>query len=303
VLNLTNPAGIVTEAMTAVLGPRVIGVCDSPSALVDRVAYAVDRSWRDLGVSYAGLNHFGWLLGVRDAAGQELLPALLADPARLASFEEGRLFGADWLQALGMIPNEYLFYYDRTAAAIAETVRRGATRGESLRSPLRAFYRGAGDDPQRALDEWRAVRQNRELTYLQEAGEGVHLPDSPSDRGGYAEIALDVAEALTGGPAQNAILNVRNRGTLAGLDPDAVVEVPCRVDPEGVYPLPQPALPPAPAARVALLKAIDRLVLKAALEGSRPALLEAFATHPLCGGLDLAPKLVDLALCREKAGG
>ncbi|GAB3907634.1 hypothetical protein GCM10029964_106130 [Kibdelosporangium lantanae] len=31
VINFTNPAGLVTEAMSAVLGDRVIGICDSPS--------------------------------------------------------------------------------------------------------------------------------------------------------------------------------------------------------------------------------------------------------------------------------
>ena len=33
VINFTNPAGMVTEAMTAHLGDRVIGICDSPVGL------------------------------------------------------------------------------------------------------------------------------------------------------------------------------------------------------------------------------------------------------------------------------
>ncbi len=147
VLNFTNPAGLVTEAMAQVLGDRVIGVCDSPSALVQRVATALGRPSRDLEFAYAGLNHFGWLLSVRDGGGTDLLPGLLTDPARLGAIEESRLFGPDWLQALGMIPNEYLFYYDRTAAAISETRRRGETRGEALLGPQLAFYRRAEARP------------------------------------------------------------------------------------------------------------------------------------------------------------
>ena len=38
VINFTNPAGIVTEAMQQVLGDRVIGICDSPIALARRAA-------------------------------------------------------------------------------------------------------------------------------------------------------------------------------------------------------------------------------------------------------------------------
>ena len=71
--------------------------------------------------------------------------------------------------------------------------------------------------------------------------------------------------------------------------------MPCGVDGRGAHPLPQPPLPAAAAARTGLLKAIDRLVLEASLEGSHRALMQAFALHPLCGGIDAAPGLVRLA--------
>ena len=40
-INFTNPAGMVTEAMSRVLGDRVIGICDSPVGLFRRVALGV----------------------------------------------------------------------------------------------------------------------------------------------------------------------------------------------------------------------------------------------------------------------
>src|SRR3954468_17738631 len=40
-VNFTNPAGMVTEALQRVLGDRVVGICDSPSSLCRRVARAV----------------------------------------------------------------------------------------------------------------------------------------------------------------------------------------------------------------------------------------------------------------------
>ena len=39
-INFTNPAGMVTEALVPVLGRKVIGICDSASALVHRAARA-----------------------------------------------------------------------------------------------------------------------------------------------------------------------------------------------------------------------------------------------------------------------
>ena len=41
VINFTNPAGLVTEAMQRVLGDRVVGICDSPLGLATRLAGSV----------------------------------------------------------------------------------------------------------------------------------------------------------------------------------------------------------------------------------------------------------------------
>ena len=88
-----------------------MGICDSPFGLCRRVATAVDRPADELWFDYFGLNHLGWLKGVRDGSGAQLLDNLLDDDGRLDTFEEGRLFGGEWLRSLGMIPNEYLYYF------------------------------------------------------------------------------------------------------------------------------------------------------------------------------------------------
>jgi 6-phospho-beta-glucosidase len=122
-LNFTNPAGMVTEALVPVLGQRVIGICDSAGGLVSRAARAAGVALpegRLDGVGYYGLNHLGWLYRLQ-SEGRDVLPELLADPAALAGFEEGRLFPPALLAGLGCLPNEYLFYYyetDKTLAAM-----------------------------------------------------------------------------------------------------------------------------------------------------------------------------------------
>jgi hypothetical protein len=85
---------MVTEALQPVLGNRVIGICDSASGLVARAAAAAGIPALPgslVGVDYLGLNHLGWLRGLH-AGGEDRLPALLADPVRLSSFEEGAHF-------------------------------------------------------------------------------------------------------------------------------------------------------------------------------------------------------------------
>src|SRR6476660_8595861 len=99
-VNFTNPVGLVTEAARRILGDRVIGICDAPLDLCKRVAGALDHPVDDLWFDYFGINHLGWLSGVLHG-GRDLLPGLLADGDRLETFEEGRLFGAEWPRSVG----------------------------------------------------------------------------------------------------------------------------------------------------------------------------------------------------------
>jgi 6-phospho-beta-glucosidase len=172
VINFTNPAGLVTEAMSAHLGDRVIGICDSPVGLGRRVAGALGIDPAAATFDYAGLNHLGWLRAVR-VDGQDLLPQLLADADRLTSFEEGKLFGAGWLQALGAVPNEYLHYYYFNREAVAAARAAVETRGAFLLHQQRRFYAAVGAGDGSPLDAWDSARLERETTYMAENREAV----------------------------------------------------------------------------------------------------------------------------------
>ena len=96
------------------------------------------------------------------AGGRDLLPGLIADPERLETFGEGRLFGAEWIQSLGAIPNEYLYYYYFTRDAVSAIRGDAQTRGEFLLSQQTAFYDAVARDPGSAVGRWRRVRAERD---------------------------------------------------------------------------------------------------------------------------------------------
>jgi len=310
-VNFTNPAGMVTEALLPVLGPKVIGICDSASALVHRAARAAGAPLppgRLDGVGYYGLNHLGWLYRL-ESGGRDLLPELLADAGALAGFEEGRLFPQPFLQELGLLPNEYLFYYYETTRAISGMQAMAATRGESIHSQQAELYpklAAAGDT---AFGLWDAARVSREEGYLAEARTSGQ-PRDPEDLagGGYEQVALSVMKALTGGAgtmsgpgSTQLILNTRNSDVtgegaaepaVPGLPPDAVVEVPCTVTHSGAVPIPQ-APPAAPQLELMQrVKQVERLTVRAAAHGDRDAALEALAQHPLVGSAEFAGRLL-----------
>ncbi|GDY29653.1 family 4 glycosyl hydrolase [Gandjariella thermophila] len=294
VVNFTNPAGMVTEAMAGVLGDRVIGVCDSPDALCRRVAGALGVDPERAAFDYVGLNHLGWLRAVV-VDGRDRLPELLADDAALRSFEEGRLFHPEWLRALGALPNEYLHYYYATRETVERLRATGATRGEFLRAQQEEFYRAARRDPRAALRLWRRARAEREDTYLAEARDAVGAgPRDAADveAGGYQRIALDLLRALATGRRDTMILDVRNRHGLAGLDRDAVVEVPCLVDAGGARPLAVAPVREHLAALMRAVRAVERDALTAATERDRAAALRAIAGHPLVDSVGAARRVL-----------
>ncbi|WP_404390205.1 6-phospho-beta-glucosidase [Humibacillus xanthopallidus] len=296
VINFTNPAGVVTQAMQSVLGDRVVGICDSPLGLARRAAGALGHDLADLEIDYAGLNHLGWLSGLR-LDGRDLLPELLADARALGSIEEGHLFGTDWLQSLGMIPNEYLYYYYFTRDAIAQIRSGESTRGEFLLAQQTSFYAAVANSPTGAFDRWDAVRRERNATYMQETreatdGEGAERAAADVEGGGYEGVALALMAAIARDEPARLILNVRNGGAVPGLPDDAVVEVPCRVDSSGPTPLPVSPLTGSALGLALQVKAVDELVIRAVVEGSKSVAAQAIALHPLVDSVTVARELL-----------
>ncbi|MGW2844546.1 6-phospho-beta-glucosidase [Streptomyces sp. NPDC001274] len=295
VINFTNPAGLVTEAMSRHLGDRVIGICDSPVGLGRRIARVLGADPDRARIDYVGLNHLGWVRGLY-VDGRDELPRLLADPELLESFEEGRLFGADWLRSLGAVPNEYLHYYYFNREAVRAYQDAEQTRGAFLREQQEGFYARMKNPDTPALDAWDRTRAEREATYMAEnrevAGAGER-EESDLESGGYEQVALALMRAVARNERTSLILNVRNRTTLPVLDEDAVIEVPCLVDANGARPVAADPLPYHAVGLVTAVKAVERAVLEAAESCSRAAAVKAFALHPLVDSVSVAERLLD----------
>lgn len=311
-INFTNPAGMVTEALRPILGNRVIGICDSASGLVRRAAEAAGAplpEGRLDGVGYYGLNHLGWLYRL-ESGGRDLLPELLSDAPALAGFEEGRLFPQQFLAQLGCLPNEYLFYYYDTAKAVEAIRAAEGTRGESIHSQQQELYPRLAAAGPAAYSLWESARRSREEGYLAEArpaGEDRHTEDLHG--GGYERVALSVMRALAGAGDAELILNTVNAAgrdaghgsgangstaipAIPGLPTDAVVEVPCVVSAEGALPLPQSRPHDSQLSLMLLIKQVERLTIRAATIGDRDAAVAAFAGHPLIASDSLASELL-----------
>ena len=292
-ISFTNPAGMVTEACQQILGDHVVGICDSPSGLCRRVATAAGRNPDDVLFDYFGLNHLGWLKEVRDKD-QPLLGDLLQDDAALATFEEGRLFGGDWLRSLEMIPNEYLYYFYYAADTVNAIRESPNSRGAFLLEQQREFYAQNGQEPEEALAAWRKTRHDRERTYMAEARSaagdcGEHDLD---ENAGYESEAMAALEAIALNTRAVLILNTANRSALPFLDADAVVEVPAIVGRTGPIPVAIGEVPAHARALIETMKDVERTTIAAATSGSRQLAIKALALHPLVPSVNTAREIL-----------
>jgi alpha-galactosidase len=103
----------------------------------------------------------------------------------------------------------------------------------------------------------------------------------------------------TGEPAE-LYANLRNDGLIGGLAPDACVEVPVRVDEDGVHPTRIGEIPPQCLALNRTFENVAELTVRAAVEGSRDLVYQAAlldpntsSTLPIDGILDLVDDLIE----------
>jgi 6-phospho-beta-glucosidase len=279
-----------------------VGICDAPEGMRRVAAAVLGASPDDVHLDYFGLNHLGWVRALR-VAGKDYLPQLLAMIVASGGLP-GLPFAPGLLQALGMIPNEYLYYYYHSREAVNNLLAAGTTRAlelvklnDELFAMLEALAARGDADAMRAAHA--AYLDRRGATYMsRETGQSHDLAQHPQlgaalEGEGYAGVALDLVEALAGGPPRQMTLNIPNAGATGAMPPDAVLEIPAYVSRDSVHPLALAPLPEAELGMMLQVKAYERLTVQAIAEGSKTAAVQALTIHPLVRDYSLACRLVE----------
>lgn len=313
-LNFSNPVGITTQALVDHTRCRVIGICDTPESMGRRLARFLQVPLARLSTQYLGLNHLGWMTGV-EVDGIDQMPDLLRRYEQLAAREEGfALFEAALVRTLGVLPNDYLFYY--YYRQLAEERMRAAqeTRGqlihrvnENLLADLAPSVRAGNLEA--AVKTYVRAMDERHATYLQwelsgdtrhRAPERINLDQTMGHMSGYEALAMSVAAAIE--QDSNAILpvDVANGEASEDLHPLDVVEVSSRVGKSGPVPLSGARLPASARALLRLMKDYEKATAEAAMTGNRQLAVEALMMNPLVGSFPKAKALVEDYLARHR---
>ncbi|MCC7178515.1 MAG: 6-phospho-beta-glucosidase [Acidobacteria bacterium] len=296
IINFTNPAGLVTQAMMAEAGARVIGICDTPTELFQEVAHALGLPADECHFDYVGLNHLGFIREVF-WRGTPQLERLWEDEAMLAGVYRTPLFSPARLREIRLLPTEYVFYYDSPERAVANLRSAGETRGAVIAKLTRALFDDLAKgipDPVARYERYLAERSAGYMQ-LESGGQGGHATPAPwAHLTGYDKIALNTIQAMV--RHTNAIipLNVLNRGNIPELADDDVIEAPAVVNGNGPQALHVGALPPQVRDLVVRVKAFERATIEAVRQGTRAALVNALALNPLVPTHAAAARLVEV---------
>ena len=311
-LNFTNPAGILTEAITRVAGfERAVGICDNPSAMLRAAAGMLKVDADRLFPEYYGINHLGWMRSLY-LDGQDVIPGMIKAIKESGEFLEHFPFDINEIEALGTIPNEYVYFYYYPRKSVDNLLKSGQSRAmqilpfnQELYASLRRI-RDEEEDPQKIQDVYLHYLAQRHGTYMTlETGQQTQIVAPAAEAAeenasevmdesaeGYSAVALNVIEALTVSP-KVMILNVPNHGALPEMADDDVVETTVMVGNGVVRPFAMGNLPDADLGLLKSVKAYERLTIDAAVKDSYPLALKALTLHPLVPGYDIAKNILD----------
>lgn len=256
-INFTNPAGLITEALLKYTAVPTIGLCNSPWGFQQGIARQLGVCPERVRLDYVGLNHLSWIRGVK-VDGKDVFDQVLEGALAAASVGEIP-FAPELLQTLRMMPNYYLAYYYHHDEILARQRRAEKSRGEVVQE-LEA----------RLLELYADPDLNHKPLLLEKRG-GAY----------YSTAALAVLSAIHGDKGEVQIVNTRNNGALPGLPADSVVELPSVIDRRGAQAIPVAPMPPAIRGLVQAVKAYEELTVLAAVEGDEQAALQALLAHPL----------------------
>ncbi len=297
-INFTNPAGLITQALNQHSKLKVVGICDTPAELFHRIADVLGELPSEVHCDYAGLNHLGWVRRVR-VRGEDVTATLLDNEEALRRLYHAELFDPLLIRTLGLLPSEYLFFYYSQRKAYRNQITAGASRGEELlRMNVDLFSQLRSGSPREALATYRRYLMQRNASYLRleaEAGTAFRTvqdePDPFDMPTGYHKIAVDVMSGLVSDSPRTVVVNVRNEGSIEDLLRDDVVEVPCEISTEGVKPSHVGTLPESVRGLVLAVKAYERTAIRAVIEKSWPVAQLAMLEYPIIGQWEIAESL------------
>lgn len=284
-LNFTNPAGIVTEAVIKHSKVRTIGLCNLPIGMRMSIAKLLNVDVSSVDIEMVGINHLNWTTKVKvnkEDRTQEVLNKFAVEKNLTVKNIPDFGWDSDFLQSLGMIPCSYHRYYymsDKMLDEQQNSLELKGTRADVVKKVEKDLF-------ELYKDPFLDIK-----------------PPQLEERGGayYSEAAVNLIRSIYNNKKDIQTVNIKNNGVIPDLPNDASVEVNCVIDSEGAHPIQiSIKLPAKIRGMLQVVKAYEELTIEAAVHGNYGAALQALTIHPLVGTAEKAKLILNDILEENK---
>ncbi|KIL14896.1 6-phospho-beta-glucosidase [Bacillus safensis] len=278
-VNFTNPAGMVTEAVLRYTNlKKVVGLCNVPIGIKMGIAKALDVDVERIEVQFAGLNHMVYGLNVY-LDGVSIMDQVLdelGNPNSQWSMKniEAKNWEPSFVKGLGVIPCPYHRYYYKTKDMLEEEQKAAQEKGTRAE----------------------VVQQvEQELFELYKDPDLSIKPPQLEKRGGayYSDAACNLISSIYNDKHDIQPVNTVNRGAIASIPAESAVEVNCIITKDGPKPIAIGDLPVAVRGLVQQIKSFERVAAEAAVTGDYETALVAMTINPLVPSDDIAKQILD----------
>lgn len=287
-INFTNPAGMVTEAILRYTNfKKAIGLCNVPVNMVAGFAKMLNVDESQVTMQIQGVNHFIFATDVFvdgvsrfDELLNQYAHLKLEDTIQMKNFVS-LPYSPSFIKGLKAIPCPYHNYYFFTKEQLEEELEQfktGTVRGEVV------------------------SKTEEELFELYSHEELQEKPEQLAMRGGakYSDAACNLIASIYTNKGDIQYVDVRNNGAIADLPMDSAVEVACRITANGPQPIATGTLKLPISGYVQMMKTFERLVIEAAIKGDRDLAVTALNMNPLCPSDEIANTVIDELLEAHK---
>lgn len=264
VINFTNPAGIVTEAVLKYTKVKCIGLCNVSINMKHDAAQRLQVDAEELDCRFIGLNH----LSVMNHAfyqGADRIEEVLAVSNResvVKNIEKNDEMDT-FAREMGCMFSPYLQYFysekEMLKKETEEAISITGTRADQVKKVEKDLF---------------ACYQDENLE---------EKPEALSKRGGsrYSEAAINLIDSLYNDRQDVQVVDVMNHGTIPQLPDDCVIETNCVIGKDGARPLADVEVPAEILGLIEQVKAYEILAIEAAVTGDRRKALMALMNNPL----------------------
>ena len=278
-VNFTNPAGMVTEAVLRYTNlKKVVGLCNVPIGIKMGIAKALEVDVERIEVQFAGLNHMVYGLDVY-LDGVSIMDQVLdelGNPKSQWSMKniEAKNWEPSFVKGLGVIPCPYHRYYYKTKDMLEEEQKAAQEKGTRAE----------------------VVQQvEQELFELYKDPDLSIKPPQLEKRGGayYSDAACNLISSIYNDKHDIQPVNTMNRGAIASIPAESAVEVNCIITKDGPKPIATGDLPVAVRGLVQQIKSFERVAAEAAVTGNYETALVAMTINPLVPSDEIAKQILD----------